>query len=213
MISSTSATLRSSLGIFLTRIGILPLMFASAVLVARALTSQERGSYAVLLLFNVLWLPIFSFGQWGSISYLAGNRRYAIRDIALTVSALSLLIGVFAASVLLTLWFFDGLGEIASSLPLLELTLMVSLLPLQAAQQAHTRLLLADAKYRQVNIFNLAAAVLFLGLLLSGLFLQPAMSARQLDNPLRIIVVCYAISQVTLVFFCPLRSGGRINQS
>lgn len=196
MIFSTSATFRSSLGIFLTRIVTLPLMFASAVLVARALTTQERGSYALLLLFSGLWLPIFSFGQWGSISFLVGSHRYTVRAVAVTTTLLSLLISGIVVSVISALWNYDALGEIASSLPLFELWVMLCILPFQAMQQAHSRLLIADAKYRKANIFNLTGVLLFLGLLLAGLVVLPMLTDQQPENHLRVIVVCYAITQV-----------------
>jgi len=201
MISSTSATLRSSLGIFLTRIGTMPLMFASAVLVARVLTPEERGSYALLLLFGGLWLPIFSLGQWGSITYLVGSRRYTVREVAMTTTLLSLLIGGIVVGVVSALWLCNALGEIASSLPWFELTLMLCLLPLQAMQQAQTRLLLADAKYRKASIVSLSVVLLFLGLLLTGLVLLPWITGQQPESHLLVIVVCYAASQVLISVF------------
>ncbi len=196
MIRSTSATLRSSLGIFLTRIGTLPLTFATTVLIARGLTTPERGSYALLLLFGGLWLPLFSFGQWGSVSYLVGSRHFKVREVAMTTSVLSLLIGGLVAGVVATLWVCNALGEIARSIPLLEMLLMLGILPLQALQQTQTRLLIADSKYRKSSIINLAAVLLFLGLLLIGLLAMPAVSGQPLENPLRVVVVCYAASQV-----------------
>jgi O-antigen/teichoic acid export membrane protein len=192
----TSDTLRSTLGIFLTRVGVLPLVFASAVLVARALTPEERGSYALMLLFAGLWLPIFSFGQWGSISYFVGSRRYAVRDVAVTTSLFSLLIGGIVICVVSVLWTLDALGGIARSLPFLELTLMLCVLPFQAMQQAHVRLLEADAKYRKASIFKVIGVLLFLGLLLAGLVVLPMFSGWQQENKLRVIVVCYSLSQV-----------------
>lgn len=196
MISLTSTTLRSSAGIFLARTASLPLMFATAVIIARGLSGQERGIYALLLLFSGLWLPIFSFGQWASVSYLVGSRRYKVRDVAVTTSVLSLIIGGLVTCVVVILWVCEMLGDIARSIQLFEMALMVGILPLKALQLMLTRLLVADAKYRKSSFFDLTAVILFLGLLLIGLVVLPAEVSRLLGNNLRVVIFCYSVSQV-----------------
>ena len=56
------SAVRSTLGIFATRVAIFPVTVLTSVLVARELGPDGRGAYAFMLLLGSFVLPLLSFG-------------------------------------------------------------------------------------------------------------------------------------------------------
>jgi O-antigen/teichoic acid export membrane protein len=186
------------LGLVAIRFINLPLTIAISIIIARVLSTSERGSYAVFMLFSVFWLPLLSFGQGAATLYVVGGRRYSTTQAAVSVSLVFLLIGLFVSGVIYGLWYCDLLGEAARGLPLYEFGLILAMLPLQSLQTGHTRLLLADSWFIRVVLFDLFQAFLFVLLLCFSFGWQFVHESSHSYDAFRIVIHSFVLTTIIL---------------
>lgn len=128
-----------------------PVQLVSSVLVAQALGPANRGVFAFLLLFNAFGVPLAMMGFAASVAYYVSSRRYPVADIAFTSIIVGLLHGLLASGIILTLWHFQLLGEVASTTPKTLVFVMALLLPLHSSFLVITRIFLGDSRFALQN--------------------------------------------------------------
>ncbi len=142
---------------FLNRVLQFLIGFGLSILLARVLGPEDRGKYALLLLFPTVLVKIGTLGIELSFVYFTANGKYRRRDLVENAISTSLMLGFVVLAVFWLLTYVEPLESYLARTDLqrLFLFLLVITLPGQILKQFLARFLLGGGRILSYNITDL----------------------------------------------------------
>lgn len=200
------SSVKDSLGNLGTKLLLYPINFIISIIIARYLGPEDRGIYSYILVILSFLIPIISLGFGAGVMYYISSRKYEIKDVFVSVNIISILIGMFAATMVFLLWFLDVLGESAKAFSLPNIFLLCGSIIFTSNFFFNTRMLLGNSNFKLLNIvdifqslFNPLMVLIFVylfSLRVNGIFISLFIA----NSILAIILILFIKKQVGVRF-------------
>ncbi len=154
----------SSLGILASKVISQPFTIIASLVVANYLGPDEKGLAALSRVLPTFIASLAGFGVASSLKHAIGRKDKTLADVGYTSLFLSLVQGLFAAAVFLTLIQAGILGELAIGFPQWVKLFGAAIIPLSLIRQTLSMGFAGHMDFRISNVLDLLAGILFAGL-------------------------------------------------
>ena len=151
----------SSLGIFATKVAAKPFSIVVSIIAANFLGPSDKGIAAWIVVLVSIAAYVFGFGCGSAIRFLLAGRKETLKHLAWTSIAMGLLNGLIGSVVIATLAHFDLLGSLTKAIPETIKWVIVASIPLMVVESVLNRALIGEARYKFINLLELAGAILY----------------------------------------------------
>lgn len=138
-----------------------PLNIIISIIAANILGPEEKGVAAWIIVLISIAAYVFSFGCGSAIRFLLAGRSETLKHLAWTSIAVGFLNGTVGSVVIATLAYNDMLGLLTKAIPETTKWAILVLIPVMVVESVLNRALIGEARYKFINLLELASALFY----------------------------------------------------